>query len=312
MRKLLKEIIFIYYIMATFTYKTKNPNNGLIDDNIIQVTEEDLIYTKIDDFIDEIDFEIKQTLKDEDNTQDRNELLQDFKEQFENIVETKTCSSSHHLINPILKRKLNSFKSTFNSEFSFIYTFQHVIDAMKEKFKPLELFCLRVIKYKNIPFIIENKDAVFAWFDEHMNITPEKMKERQRNAMLKWGKQMVTCACGKEYPLYNKHHHIITQHHLNHINGITDEIKEDIVQENVIMGCILKDFILTNDKNDYTTSENIQKWIEDNNMNISMIKFGKEITDYCTTNDLKNIIKKDKKINGKATKVWFGIRSLSC
>jgi hypothetical protein len=296
--------------MATFTYKTKNPNNGFIEDNMIQVTEEDLIYTNIDDFIDEIDFNIKSMLKEEDNTQDRNELLQEFKENFETIIETKTCSSEN-IIGFVLRRKLNGFKREFNLAFPFRDTFQHVLDNMKEKFKPVELFCWRVIKYKNIPFIIENKDAVLAWFDEHMNITPEKLKERQCNAMLKWGKQMVTCSCGKEYPLYNKHHHIITKHHLNHINGITEEQKEEVVQENVIMGCILRGFILTNDKNDYTTSENIQKWIEDNNMNISMIKFGKEITEYCTTNDLKNIIKKDKKINGKATKVWFGIRSLS-
>lgn len=65
-------------------------------------------------------------------------------------------------------------------------------------------------------------DWLFSMLNDYLEDVDEpvrtSLKEQQCNAMLKWGKQMVTCSCGKEYPLYNKHHHVITKHHLNHIN----------------------------------------------------------------------------------------------
>lgn len=94
---------------------------------------------------------------------------------------------------------------------------------------------------------------------------------------------------------------------LLNIKGTSDDKKEVIVKEDFVTKFV-KDFVLTNEKNDYTTSEDIQKWIDENNLKISMIKFGTEITAYCETHSLQQVLKKDKKIDGKAKKVWFGIK----
>lgn len=292
--------------MATFTYKTKNPHNGFIEDRIIKVTEEDVKLNTIDDFINEIELKIKTTLKDEDNCFDKIELYNEYKEHFNMFVETKQFSSEN-LICSILRKRLSEYIREFNISFPARDTFQHILDEKKAQFKPVELFCWKVIKNNNIPFVIENRDAVLQWFSDKLETSLSKLKEQQRNAMNKWGKQIVKCECGKEYTMYNKRCHIVTKHHLNHINGTSDDTKEVIVKEDFVTK-FMKDFILTNEKNDYTTSEDIQKWIDENNLKISMIKFGTEITAYCETHSLQHILKKDKKIDGKAKKVWFGIK----
>lgn len=292
--------------MATFSYTTKNKHNGLIEDRIMNVTENDVRYNTIDDFIDVIEQKIKKILKDEDNELDKTELLNEYREEFKAFVETKDYSFTP-LIGSIFRKRLSEYIREFNDAFPAKNTFQHILVEKKSQFKQVETFCLNIIKNINISFIVEHKDAVLQWFDEKLETSPSKLKEQQRNATLKWGKQIVKCECGKEYPLYNKHHHIITKHHLNYINEPV-ESKEVVINENLVMNFIMKDFNLTNDARDFIPCSDIQKRIDETDIKISMTKFGKELTEYCAKNDLKYIIKKNKLINGKAIKCWFGIK----
>ena len=45
-----------------------------------------------------------------------------------------------------------------------------------------------------------------------------------------------------------------------------------------------------------------------NDICITMKKLGMEIERYCIIHELKNVINKDKKIEGKSKRVWFGIK----
>ena len=70
------------------------------------------------------------------------------------------------------------------------------------------------------------------------------------------------------------------------------------------------DFEFTNNEKDFVLSSKIESWIETQKLGISMTKFGVDMNKYVKINDLKNVLVKDKKINGKTKKVWFGIREI--
>lgn len=291
--------------MATFSFQTINEINGFIENNIIEVTENDVKYSSINNFINDMEEKIYLYLKDEDETRDKNEIIQDFKEQFENFVESKPTEYYCDII-AILNKKYNEYSSKFKQTFPIKTTFSKTIDEKMIKYKPILIFCMEIKKQYNIPFVKKNADAVLKWFDEELNISSLTLKQQRCKAMLKWGKQIVNCSCGKNYQMYNKQHHILTKQHINfeaNDNKIILIIEE---VENNFMKQFMEKFILTNNKNDYITYEDIQKWNEENTK-ISMTKFGKEITDYCKQNNLENIGKTDKKINKKTKRIWFGI-----
>lgn len=70
------------------------------------------------------------------------------------------------------------------------------------------------------------------------------------------------------------------------------------------------DFEFTDDEKDFVLSSKIESWLETNKLGISMTKFGVDINKYVKINNLKNTRTKDKKINGKTKKVWFGIKEV--
>jgi phage/plasmid-associated DNA primase len=87
--------------------------------------------------------------------------------------------------------------------------------------------------------------------------------------------------------------------------------QEWIQEEKSYINNFKNDFDFTNDEKDYTTSEEIQKWIDDKNLGITFTKFGMEINKYCKINKLENIYSKNKKILGKTKKVWSGIKIIN-
>jgi hypothetical protein len=63
--------------------------------------------------------------------------------------------------------------------------------------------------------------------------------------------------------------------------------------------------------NDYVISSEIQEWLEEKKIEITMKKFGMEIKRYILKNNLRNIRSENKKMNGISKKVWFGIKNIS-
>jgi hypothetical protein len=69
-----------------------------------------------------------------------------------------------------------------------------------------------------------------------------------------------------------------------------------------------KVFEITNDEQDYIESSAIQLWITNYSVCISMTKMGIELNKYAKINNLNNVGKYDKWIDGKTKKVWRGIK----
>jgi hypothetical protein len=68
------------------------------------------------------------------------------------------------------------------------------------------------------------------------------------------------------------------------------------------------EYEFTNVKEDFITSDAIQVFIDRSKLNISIKKFTNELKDYCNTNNFKNIFPDVKKINGRSTRIWYGIK----
>ena len=80
------------------------------------------------------------------------------------------------------------------------------------------------------------------------------------------------------------------------------------------IGCLpvfQEEYEITDDINDYVMSSEIQEWLEEKKIGITMKKFGMEIKRYIMKNNLKNVRPDNKKINGCCKKVWFGIKNIS-
>lgn len=88
--------------------------------------------------------------------------------------------------------------------------------------------------------------------------------------------------------------------------------KQDWIQEEKsYIAIFVNDFELTNDPNDFVTSEEIQSWIDEKKLGITFTKFGMEMNKYCKINKLENIYKIQKKLQGKNKKVWQGIKMIN-
>jgi hypothetical protein len=72
----------------------------------------------------------------------------------------------------------------------------------------------------------------------------------------------------------------------------------------------LKDYEITNDKDDYVLSSDIQKWIDCKKLGITMTKFAKELKKHCNVKNCDVVKNKDKKIKGKSMVVWIGIKEI--
>ena len=72
----------------------------------------------------------------------------------------------------------------------------------------------------------------------------------------------------------------------------------------------LKDYEITNDITDYVSSSSIEDWIKSKKLNISMLKFSKDMKKYTTLHKIENVTSKDKKVNKRNIKCWFGIKAI--
>jgi hypothetical protein len=90
------------------------------------------------------------------------------------------------------------------------------------------------------------------------------------------------------------------------INSKKDWIGDD--SEINIVTKFMNDYDLTDDVNDYTKSEDIQKWLDVQKKGISIKKFSNDLKKYCSIKKLNNIESKNKKIGGKVLKAWIGVR----
>ena len=84
---------------------------------------------------------------------------------------------------------------------------------------------------------------------------------------------------------------------------------EWVSQDPNSMNKFLEDFEMTNNPEHYVTSSEIHDWNEDHKNGISDTKMGRDITTYAAKHKMDNVIRKIKKINGKSTQVWVGIRT---
>jgi hypothetical protein len=71
------------------------------------------------------------------------------------------------------------------------------------------------------------------------------------------------------------------------------------------------DFEITNNETDYVRSEDIEDWIKQRDLGITMVKFGSEMKKHAILNKLENVINKYKKINGKTRMCWFGVKTIT-
>ena len=78
--------------------------------------------------------------------------------------------------------------------------------------------------------------------------------------------------------------------------------------ENTTINKFLESYEITNDVNDYVKSSDIEIWLKENKLNVSMTKFAIEFKKYCSIKKFSNVESKNKKIAGKVPKVWIGIK----
>lgn len=94
---------------------------------------------------------------------------------------------------------------------------------------------------------------------------------------------------------------------------VKDAKKEWIEPENNIIESLLNDFEFTNNPDDFIKSQDLQDWLTNGNKGISIKRLAVDLKKYISKHKLDNVVNKLKKIGGKATQCWFGIRQyLEC
>ena len=70
----------------------------------------------------------------------------------------------------------------------------------------------------------------------------------------------------------------------------------------------LESFEITNTDTDFVRSRDIEEWIKENKLGITMTKFGLELKKYIAMKGITNVVNKYKKIEGKSVMCWVGIK----
>ena len=91
---------------------------------------------------------------------------------------------------------------------------------------------------------------------------------------------------------------------------VVSQGKQEWVEEaEGFLSTFLKDFELTgNDAEDKIKSSEIEDWIKAKKLGISMMKFGLEMKKFLKVNKIEGVYNKDKKVGGKNSVWWFGIK----
>lgn len=87
-----------------------------------------------------------------------------------------------------------------------------------------------------------------------------------------------------------------------------NKMKKNILGSNIsVIDKFLQDYEITGNDKDFIPSSEIENWIANNKLLISMSKFGYEIKKYAQLKDMV-VFSKDKKIASKTKQAWFGVR----
>ena len=78
--------------------------------------------------------------------------------------------------------------------------------------------------------------------------------------------------------------------------------------ENKTINKFLENFEITNNIEHFTLSKDIECWLINDKIGITMTKFSMELKKYLKLKNYNNVESKDKKIAGKAKKAWIGIK----
>lgn len=86
---------------------------------------------------------------------------------------------------------------------------------------------------------------------------------------------------------------------------------KDVIGTNVsIIDNLKEQYEFTNNPEDYVTSSEIEAWLKEGKFHVTMTKFGLEMNRYCKIHKLDQVEVKVKKIKGKPTRCWVGIRQM--
>ena len=152
---------------------------------------------------------------------------------------------------------------------------------------------VKIISYKK-QFVDNPVDCEYE-LQKDNNITDEINKIEFQNAFLM---MMIT-----RYEEFKKDGDIIEP--LEVSNGK----KEWIEETGDVIDTFLQDFEITNNVDDFVTSDHITNWIQNKKLGITMMKFGLELKKYCNSKKHINVDNKKKKVNRRSVQVWCGINS---
>ena len=119
----------------------------------------------------------------------------------------------------------------------------------------------------------------------------------------------------------NAFQYIIFESYLNfYKNGCKENIPEAVKNcktewlgsesENTSVNKFLESYEITNNIENFIKSSEIDYWIKENKLNISITKFTMELKKYCSIKKYNNVESKVKKLYGKAVRGWFGIKQI--
>ena len=81
--------------------------------------------------------------------------------------------------------------------------------------------------------------------------------------------------------------------------------------ENTSINNFLGEFVITDNEEDFIRSSEIDLWLKEAKLNISINKFALDFKKYCSIKKHINVVSKNKKLNGKCLKVWTGIKKMT-
>ena len=91
---------------------------------------------------------------------------------------------------------------------------------------------------------------------------------------------------------------------------VKESVKEVVNDDGDLWEMFPKDFEVTQKHEDIVTSKEIQDWLEEKRMRMSMKKFASELKRQCVIKGWQNIVSDEKKINKKNTSIWRGIKRI--
>ena len=92
--------------------------------------------------------------------------------------------------------------------------------------------------------------------------------------------------------------------------AVTNGKKAWIKESEGFLVTFFKDFEITSNENDKVKSSDIDEWIKQTKLLVSMTKFSIELKKYMIINNFDKVYSKDFKVFGKTTKWWVGIKRL--